>query len=225
MNSVDKNIELDFSLKYDKVHALSYFTKHENGFWRRLSNRREQAVARKALQLAGNPASVLDVPCGTGRFWGLLAERFDRTIHACDYSQDMINIGREYRPKELVKRIHTFQGSAFDLPVDDEFVDTVFSIRLLHHIGESKDRIAMLKEFHRVAKDSVIFSLWVDGNLKSWRRKRLEARREKRGYQNRFVIPAATIEAEIREAGFELVNKLDFLPGLSMWRFYVLRKR
>jgi hypothetical protein len=98
-------------------------------------------------------------------------------------------------------------------------------MRLMHHIGEAKDRAVLLKEFHRVTRDSVIMSMWVDGNFKSWKRKRAERARNQAGYQNRFVIPAATIEAEFEQAGFRVQERLDFLPLYAMWRVYLLRKR
>ncbi|WP_438969739.1 methyltransferase domain-containing protein [Methylophaga sp.] len=215
---------LEFSHKYDHQHALAYFKKHADGFWRRLSNWREQAVARKALKIAGKPSSVLDLPCGTGRFWGTLSEQSNREIHACDYSEEMLQTGLNYRPEEWVQRIQAFQGSAFSIPVEDNFVENLFCVRLLHHIGDSQDRISILKEFHRVASDSVIVSLWIGGNYKAWKRGRLEAKRTRRDYQNRFVISADTIEAEFSQAGFQIKDHIDFLPGLSMWRFYVLEK-
>ena len=75
---------------------------------------------------------------------------------------------------------------------------------------------------------SVIVSLWVDGNYKAWKRRRLEERRAAEGRatqnQNRFVVPRAVIEGEFRQAGFEIIGHLDFLPGYAMWRTYVLRK-
>lgn len=118
--------ELEFSEKYNAPHAKAYFDKHDAGFWRSLSNWRDHQIARKALKIAGNPKSVLDMPCGTGRFWSLLAESPEREIHACDNSQDMINTGLKLRPKEVVKRItSSFQGSAFELSVDDGFVENI----------------------------------------------------------------------------------------------------
>lgn len=89
--------------------------------------------------------------------------------------------------------------------------------------------MALLREFHRVSRDSVIVSLWVDGNVKAWKRKRLESQRTadagSDGYQNRFVLQAATVEAEFKKAGFTVQEHLDFLPLYSMWRVYILRKR
>ena len=216
--------QLDFSEKYDAAHAKYYFDKHENEFWRRLSNWRDHQIARKALCLAGNPKSVLDTPCGTGRFWDVLAEDPQRIIHASDYSQDMINAGLTYRPPEIAQRIQSFQASAFNLPVPDNFVECVFCIRFVHHLAKAEERLTLLKEFHRVATDSVILSLWVDGNYKAWVRDRREQRRERHQYQNRLVIPRAVIEAEFAQCGFEIVDRLDFIKYYHMWRTYVLRK-
>jgi heme-degrading monooxygenase HmoA len=98
-------------------------------------------------------------------------------------------------------------------------------MRLFHHIGETEHRLAILRELVRVTRDSVILSLWVDGNFKAWKRKRAEKARGQKGYQNRFVLPAATVEKEFEQAGFQIQEQLDFLPLYAMWRIYVLRKR
>ncbi len=216
--------QLTFSEKYDLNHAQAYFDKHQAGFWRRLSDWRDQQVARKALELADKPQSVLDLPCGTGRFWSLLAEEKDRKIIACDYSQDMIDIGMRHRDPAVTQRITTLQSSAFDLDFPDEAVDNIFCIRLLHHIGHSEDRLRLLTELRRVTRATVIISLWVDGNVKAWRRRKLESKRAHRDYQNRFVIPASQVEREFEAAGFKIKAHLDFLPKYAMWRTYVLEK-
>ena len=179
--------KLEFAEKYTEQHAKAYFQKHTDGLARKLSNWRDQQIARTALKIAGNPTSVLDVPCGTGRFWDVLTENPKRHVYACDNSQKMIDIGLQYREKQLIKKIHTFKASAFSLPLSDGYVDNIFCIRLLHHIGYSEDRLKLLKEFHRVSKSTVIISLWVDGNVKAWKRKKLESNRTKRHYQR--VLP------------------------------------
>jgi ubiquinone/menaquinone biosynthesis C-methylase UbiE len=217
--------ELEFSEKYDEKHARYYFEKHEQEFWRRLSNWRDHQVCAKALKIAGNPKTVLDMPCGTGRFWDLLTEDQERKLWASDNSQDMINAGLKYRPAEIASRFETFQGSAFDLPVENNFVESVFCIRLMHHIGEHDDRMKLLAELARVASDSVIISLWVDGNLTAWKRKRREAKRKVKRFQNRFVIPQTVIEDEFKKSGFSIAAKLDFIPYYPMWRTYLLKVR
>ncbi|MBW5414271.1 class I SAM-dependent methyltransferase [Pseudomonas sp. MAG002Y] len=221
-------IELPFSEKYDRAHAEQYFKKHQDGMARRLSHWRDEQLARRALRLAGQPNLVLDLPCGAGRFWPLLAEKQNRVIIGADNSADMLAVACASQPKEIVQRVRTLQTSAFAIDLPDNAVDSIFCMRLVHHIADSADRLEMFKEFNRVTRDTVILSLWVDGNFKAWRRKQLEARRQLRnkstGYQNRIVLNAEQVEHEFVQAGFSVEKHLDFLPHYSMWRVYILRK-
>ncbi|WMI98725.1 class I SAM-dependent methyltransferase [Pseudomonas chlororaphis subsp. aurantiaca] len=222
-------IKLEFSEKYDEQHAQEYLLKHQDGVARRMSHKRDEQLARAALAMAGEPGLVLDLPCGAGRFWPLLAEKPNRVIIGADNSAAMLKIATVAQSADVVKRVQPLQTSAFDINLPDNAVDSIFCMRLLHHIGESSHRLALLREFQRVTRDSVIVSLWVDGNFKAWKRKRMEVRRKEEsgqeGYQNRFVLPAATVEEEFKQAGFRVQDHLDFFPLYAMWRVYVLRKR
>ncbi|MDD0973141.1 class I SAM-dependent methyltransferase [Pseudomonas fontis] len=221
-------IKLEFSEKYDQQHAQDYFHKHQASLARRLSHQRDEQMARRALALAGEPGLVLDLPSGAGRFWPLLAEKANRVIIGADNSADMLETACRSQPAEVVKRVRPLQTSAFSIDLPDNAVDSIFCMRLFHHIGEAAHRKAILSEFQRVTRDSVIVSLWVDGNFKAWRRKKLEAQRnaetDQGSYQNRFVLPAATVEEEFAAAGFRIQERMDFLPFYAMWRVYVLRK-
>ncbi|KFE54428.1 class I SAM-dependent methyltransferase [Pseudomonas syringae] len=226
---MSKRIELEFSRKYDRDHAQQYLQKHQDNPARRLSHWRDEQLARKALHMAGDPGLVLDLPCGAGRFWPLLGEKPNRVIIGADNSADMLKTACAAQPAEIVKRVRPLQTSAFDIDLPDNAVDSIFCMRLMHHVGQSEHRLALLREFQRVTRDSVIVSLWVDGNFKAWKRKRLDRKRHAENgqdsYQNRFVLPAATVEAEFEQAGFRIQERLDFLPFYAMWRVYLLRKR
>ncbi|MCV4281405.1 class I SAM-dependent methyltransferase [Pseudomonas capsici] len=226
---MNKRIELEFSRKYTKDHARQYLEKHQNGLSRRLSHYRDEQLARKALHLAGDPGLVLDLPCGAGRFWPLLAEKNNRSIIGADNSADMLNTAVESQPEHVVKRVQPLQTSAFAINLPENAVDSIFCMRLLHHVGQAEHRMSLLREFQRVTRDSVIVSLWVDGNFKAWKRKRLEQHRQRKSgaesYQNRFVLPVETVEAEFETAGFRIQERMDFLPFYAMWRVYLLRKR
>jgi ubiquinone/menaquinone biosynthesis C-methylase UbiE len=184
-------------------------------------------LARRALHLAGDPGSVLDLPCGAGRFWPMLMEKESRLVIGADYSAGMLDVASAAYPEYYPDRISCLRTSAFDIDLPDSAVDCIFSMRLLHHVGEAADRSQLLREFHRVSRDTVIISLWVDGNYKAWRRRQLEASRKSRGEadpKNRFVIGRQQIEAEFTTAGFDLLGHFDFFPYYQMWRTYVLRK-
>lgn len=217
----------EFSDKYDPEHARKYFEKHNSGFWRKLSTWREIAMARKALVLAGRPQSVLDLPCGTGRFWPMLAEEKGRRIYVGDNSQSMIDIGLKMRAPEVTARIEkSFQCSAFETGLPDRLVECVFSIRLMHHIDKSEDRIRMLKEFSRISSKTVIVSLWVDGNFRAYRHRINEARKARKRGENRaidrFLFKRSEIESDFAAAGLDIVGHVDFVKYWDKWRTYVL---
>ena len=224
INRWDGGAHLEFSEKYDSVQALRYFEKHQKGLGRRLSNWWETVILRKALKWAGHPGTLLDLPAGTGRFWEILARYPDREIYAADYSYDMMKVGLDLRPGYITRRIIPIRCSAFSIPLVDGAVETVFCVRLMHHIGKKSDRRALLREMARVASRSVCISVWIDGNYKAWRRGRLEARRKSKRYQNRFVVKKQVIEEDFRWAGLELIRRIDFIKFYSMWSVYVLRK-
>jgi len=228
MNRSGETLDLPFSRKYDEKHSRAYFQKHRSGMLRQLSHLWEERMLRKALDFAGQPNSVLDLPSGAGRFWPLLMEKKNRIILAADYSEDMLRVAWESNQEIGRENITCLQMSAFDIRLAESSVDCIFCVRLLHHIGFPQDRAVLLKEFRRVARDTVIFTLWVDGNYKAWRRKKSEEKRklrEDKDFQNRFVLPRRQVEEEFREAGFEILAHIDHLPFYQMWRTYVLRKK
>lgn len=221
-------IQLQFSDKYDQQHAQEYCLKHGDGLARRLSHRRDEQLARHALAAAGEPGLVLDLPCGAGRFWPLLAEKANRVIIAADPSENMLLTAQTCQPAHVVQRVRPMQMSAFDITLPDNSVDSIFCMRLMQHVGEARQRMALLKEFRRVTRDTVILSVWVDGNFKAWRRRRIERRRAQKAElvttQNRFVTPISAAESEFVAAGFKIEKRFDFIPLYAMWRVYVLRK-
>ncbi|MBW1646193.1 MAG: class I SAM-dependent methyltransferase, partial [Deltaproteobacteria bacterium] len=106
-----------FSHKYDDQHALAYHRKHRAGWRRRLNNWREQQLARRALELAGNPKSILDLPCGAGRFWPLLASDPARRLYAADFSRGMLLTARRCQPPAIADRFACFQTDAQAIPL------------------------------------------------------------------------------------------------------------
>ena len=85
-------IKREFSDKYDEEHAQNYLLKHQDNLARRLSHKRDEQLARGALAMAGEPGLVLDLPCGAGRFWPLLAEKPNRVIIGADNSESMLKV-------------------------------------------------------------------------------------------------------------------------------------
>ena len=210
--------------KYDNKLAKLYLEKHKSGLFRQLSNSWEQRMAARALALAGEPKAVLDLPCGAGRFWKLLGRVQDRYLVAADYSHDMIDTALNFQPPHIVKRFKTFQTSAFEIALPDASVDCIFCMRLLHHISDREARTKIFREFHRVTRDTVCLSLWVDGNIQASRRNYKKYRHNQQKY-TRFLVSSKQIESEFHEEGFDIKGYVDLIPVFSMWRTYVLKRR
>jgi ubiquinone/menaquinone biosynthesis C-methylase UbiE len=195
------------------------------GLSRRFSRWREEHVARKALVRVGQPGLVLDVPCDGGRFWPLLAEKSNRIIIAADSSAERLEAACRLQPVQVVNQVRPLQTSVFNIGLPENAVDSIFCMRLLHLIGDARQRLALLTEFQRVTRDSVVISLWVDGNFRARRRLQTERYQAADRYHHRFVIPREVIEQEFAQTGFQVDHYIDIIPFYAMCRVYILRKR
>ncbi|AQY64961.1 class I SAM-dependent methyltransferase [Pseudomonas veronii] len=190
------SIEIEYAERCDREHARVCGDTRPPGLRQRLAAWRDGRLVRNALKVAGEPGLILDLACGSGRFWPVLAEHVNRVILASDNSQDMLDHARTHHPAALLKRVKTFQGSAFSIGLSANAVDCIFCLELFRHVPSSEGRQALLQEFHRVSRDTVIVS----------------------------VASRTPVEEEFCQAGFQVLNHQEFIPGSSVWRVYVLRK-
>ena len=190
------SIEIEYAERCDREHARVCGDTRPPGLRRRLVAWRDGRLVRHALKVAGEPGLILDLACGSVRFWPVLAEHVNRVILASDNSQAMLDHARTHHPAALLKRVKTFQGSAFSIGLSANAVDCIFCLELFRHVPSREGRQALLQEFHRVSRDTVIVS----------------------------VASRTPVEEEFRQAGFQVLNYQEFIPGSSVWRVYVLRK-
>lgn len=191
------SIEIEYAERCGREHASVCGDTRPPGLRRRLVAWRDAWLVRQALKVAGEPGLILDLACGSGRFWPVLAEHVNRVILASDNSQAILDHARTHHPASLLKRVKTFQGSAFSIGLSENAVDCIFCLELFRHVPDSEGRLALLREFHRVSRDTVIIS----------------------------VNSRTAVEGEFRQAGFKVLHHQEFVPGSAVWRVYVLRKR
>ncbi|WP_395608630.1 class I SAM-dependent methyltransferase [Pseudomonas sp. B22129] len=191
------SIEIEFAEHCGREHARVCGDARPPALLKRLGAWRDERLVRQALKVAGEPGLILDLACGSGRFWPVLAEHVNRVILASDNSQAMLDHALTHHPASLLKRVKTFQGSAFSIGLSANAVDCIFCLELFRHVPATDVRLMLLREFHRVSRDTVIVS----------------------------VNSSTPMESEFREAGFKVLNQQEFLPGSKLWRVYVLRKR
>jgi len=215
--------------KADKDHyalnrADAYATHHEKSARTKLTTRRERNLLARALRRAGTPQVVLDLPCGTGRFWPAVAASGAQRLIAGDNSEGMLEVaGRNALGPGFPERL--INTSLFAIDLAEESVDFVACMRFFHHLAHSEDRLAVLAEIKRVSRGFAAISLWVDGNLGAWRRRRRTPPPAERGYGKRICITRDEIERDFASADFNVVDHFDVWPGLAMWRMYLIEKR
>lgn len=91
---------------------------------------------------------ILDFGCGSGANSVLLANR-GAHVWAVDISEDLIRLGlRRLAVNGRAGGAQFIVGSAHDLPLPDNSVDTVFGIAILHHL----DLALVSREVHRILK-------------------------------------------------------------------------
>jgi 2-polyprenyl-3-methyl-5-hydroxy-6-metoxy-1,4-benzoquinol methylase len=210
-------IELEFARRYDQEHARVCLQPRVPGLAGRLAFWRDEQLVRNALKAAGEPGLILDVACGVGRFWSVLAEHANRVILATDPSQDILDHARTHHPQNLLKRVKTFQSSAFNIGLPANAVDCIFCMHLFQHIACSEHRLTMLREFHRVSRDTVIVAVRIGGCFRG-------RHSQEHGVASRPLASKSDVESEFKQAGFSVLSHQDFLPGCAPMRVYVLRK-
>lgn len=181
-------------------HAAYYAEKRDATALRRLSNRFELAMMRKALRRVYATApfhTVLDCASGTGRFLPVLAE-FGVTVLAMDTSSEMLLQGRRHHG--LFKHPPTLAvGSALSLPLRTDSVDLVFCARLIQHFPDPESRIQILSEFARVARVGVVVSFFDACSFRAWRRAHKKYKPSRRF--GRHAVTRAQCAREARQAG------------------------
>ena len=157
--------ELSYSAKhsYQDISAARNYEKdrYSSLFGRYIYQREQNAVGALVDRLPGGMV-IADCPCGTGRWWPVLARRASRII-AIDISEGM----RQYavdRAASMELAIEVTSGDAEQLPLDDQSVDYVFSHALTKHLPVPV-QYQVLSEFSRISRKGVICSFGVFTHL------------------------------------------------------------
>jgi ubiquinone/menaquinone biosynthesis C-methylase UbiE len=126
---------------------------------RQKRNARKWAAIQKALSLTTGVRTILDLPCGTGRFTGALA-RSGYEIVGSDISLEMLGKAQSVVSKEMAEGQQLsvrgyVQANAEHLPLRNDSLDCVVCIRFMMHV-DPEHRVNMLREFARVSRRWVI---------------------------------------------------------------------
>jgi SAM-dependent methyltransferase len=178
----------------------------------RLMSHLEWRTVARLLDRAGvGGATILDVPCGYGRFTGRLAERGGLPLVA-DVSVHMVARTRRGLSPAV-------PGAAVDvlaLPFADASVDGALVMRLLHHLPDSERRQA-LGEVARVIRKWAVFSAYTVAPLHRLMR-RIQGRPPKEA-------SPSVLGEQVASAGLEIVESRAVLPYLHAQRIFLVRPK
>ncbi|HET9208891.1 MAG TPA: methyltransferase domain-containing protein, partial [Thermoanaerobaculia bacterium] len=152
-----------------------------------------------ALYLTDPGLDVLEVGCGTGMIYQRLVPRLiaNERYTGVDVSEEMLAIGRRKFP-----RARLLAGDGYALRFADRSFDTVLCFEVLGHLPEIG---TLLREMVRVARKTVIFTIWpaADGVVEtreSVRGERFLHRQYSHAYlyeQIQRALPDVAIEMEV----------------------------
>jgi SAM-dependent methyltransferase len=193
---------------------------------RQKRNVRKWAAIRKALSLTSGVKTILDLPCGTGRFTGGLAREGYEVIGS-DISLEMlqkaarVDVGKSPDGKQLAVRGY-LQANAEKLPLRDDSLDCVVCIRFMMHVDPAT-RVRMLREFRRVSRRWAI----VDYRHKYTFRYVLSHTFGKLGFGRTPLsrVSRKDLEQEFRDAGFAIREVVRVSAPLLSDKWVVLAER
>lgn len=194
----------------DKAKAEKYARRFESGSHKRIDAREQRAVAKIFAGLNGC-RSVLDVPCGAGRFARTLGQG-GRMVIETDVAHEMVAHARGAR----------LQSDAAHLPFRDNAVDCVFSNRLLHHILPREERAMFLREFHRVSKRWVVTTFFDYRMFAPVRKALKKLKRAKIRYDEQPTF--AQFAMEVEACGFRVHEVVPTGPLWVAEKYLVLEK-
>ena len=203
--------------------AQKYADRFERPTHRHINRREQIALARMLHHLDGvQIQSMLDMPCGAGRFLPTLCDP-SRTLIQMDISHEMLALAHDRLSSHSTRcKVHFIQGSAFTLPLADNSIDCVFCNRLLHHFKDAPDRLKLLRELHRITRRYLIVSFFDYHRFGKLRviLKRLRGRKpDYSGYPTK-----ATFEAELSQVGFK-VHRIEPTGGPWVAQVYYLLEK
>lgn len=203
----------------NETHAAKYAARFERGARARI-DRREQRAVKKIFAGLPDCRTVLDVPCGAGRFARTLGEGGRRVV-SVDSAREIL----AHAQKRAIRsgcRATFVHSDAAKLPLPANAVDAVFCNRLLHHILKPEERAIILRELQRVSRRYVVVSFFDYQGFATVRRllKSLKGSKPKYvGQPNR-----GQFEREVNACGLRV---RELIPTGAAWvsqKYFVLEK-
>jgi ubiquinone/menaquinone biosynthesis C-methylase UbiE len=178
---------------------------------RQRRNARKWAAIQKALALANGVRTIVDLPCGTGRFTGHLA-RAGYEVVGSDISAEMMGQAAKLPSVQHANIRGYVRADAEKLPFKSKSTDCLMSIRFLFHV-DPETRRRMLREFGRVSRRWVIADYRHKYSFRYgvWKLSRALGL-TKRPFER---VSVKSMTAEFEDAGLRVAKIIPVRRGLS----------
>jgi SAM-dependent methyltransferase len=215
--------KIELKAGFQEHEVDEYERKRYKGIDQRLVHAREIQILENFLdRVAPKSGDVLDMPCGYGRFSGLIRKR-GLNLVSCDYSFYMVKKAMRSGDKSrLLKDWGVVADAKQGLPFKKEAFDILLCMRFWHHIHVPSERKAILAFFSRVTSGWVILSFYQVNALhrfQRWFRQKLKASRTRIK-----MISKDEFQSEIKEAGFDCVAVVPLFRGIHAQHLALLKK-
>jgi len=210
-------------IPFQRHEVEEYERKRYRGLDQKIVDAREKYILRKYLAVVAHKnGTVLDLPCGYGRFSALLLEAGYKLIN-CDISSSMVARACA-RTWELDSALSS--GAVADakqgLPFAARVFPLVFSMRFFHHLHQQEAREAILKEFSRVSREWVIVSFYRMNFLHILQRR--FRRKITRSSTRIKMISRQDFMQEATQAGLMVERITPLIKGLHSQHLALLKK-
>jgi ubiquinone/menaquinone biosynthesis C-methylase UbiE len=174
--------------------------------------RREQRGVGRIVGIVGNARSILDCPCGIGRWQPMLDLLNPGLIVEADFSPAMLDASGHFGEHRWPR----VRSDALVLPFVDRSFELVFSHALTKHLPLNEQE-SVLRELARVSNRHVICSFSVRQGLPGFLRRVRHA-------QGSIAIPRARLRELAQEAGLRIVDSAPCTTPIGLERSVLFEK-
>lgn len=116
----------------------------------------EKDFAKRLFAKVGSDSQILDVPCGSGRFFDVFSSA--KSLTMVDYSENMLTATSErIGPHDNLQLV---RADITSISLPDNRADICFCMRLFHHMKNDDVRLKALKELARISSKYVALSFY-----------------------------------------------------------------
>ncbi len=212
----DKQYNIDYSAKEayrDEAVVERYEEDRFSSLLGKYRYYREQKAVSALVDKLPSGISLVDCPCGNGRWWDVLAKKADHII-GLDVSPAMLDAARR-KASVFEIDIDVQKGDAEALPLGDNCVDYTFCHALTKHLPIPV-QWQVLEELSRISKKGIICSFGIFNHLtyECWRW---------RNVKESYPIWPEQLEWMATEANLEVVKMRSCTTSIGVEKSILFR--